>query len=58
MHPETEYIFDLELSPDFEPCNSDREMEKFYLYSIDEVRDRSIFNSLYLNTMDKLRVIH
>ena len=37
IHAETEYVFDLELRPDFVPLNADGEMEKFYLYGMDEV---------------------
>lgn len=31
LFPDTEFVFDLELPPDFVPCNQDNEVEKFEL---------------------------
>ncbi|XP_052804255.1 uncharacterized protein LOC128234213 isoform X2 [Mya arenaria] len=36
--PETEYVFDLEVSPDFVPRSADGEMEQFYLHSLEEIQ--------------------
>ncbi|KAI8072583.1 NUDIX hydrolase domain-like protein [Gongronella butleri] len=43
MQPETEYIYDLQLPVDFAPTPKDGEVECFYLWTLDEVK-QSIFN--------------
>jgi 8-oxo-dGTP pyrophosphatase MutT (NUDIX family) len=37
LRPDTIFVFDLELSPDFLPYNNDGEVESFHLWSMDEV---------------------
>ncbi|XP_060592122.1 uncharacterized protein LOC132746866 [Ruditapes philippinarum] len=39
IEPETQYLYDLELSPDFVPRNADGEMQSFHLYSLEELQD-------------------
>ena len=36
--PEVEFVFDLELAPDFKPVNADGEVESFMLVPINKVR--------------------
>ncbi|EDV23949.1 uncharacterized protein TRIADDRAFT_26202 [Trichoplax adhaerens] len=38
--PETQFVYDLELPPDFTPVNSDGEVEEFYLMKLEEVVQR------------------
>jgi hypothetical protein len=37
LKPDVQYVFDLELPSDFEPRNTDGEVEEFYLWPIDRV---------------------
>ncbi|CAO3621391.1 unnamed protein product [Cunninghamella blakesleeana] len=43
LQPETEYIYDLELPVDYKPTPKDGEVECFYLWTLDEVK-QSILN--------------
>ena len=36
LRPDTLFVFDLELSPDFRPVNTDGEVESFHLWSLEE----------------------
>lgn len=38
IFPETLFVFDVEIPADFEPTNSDNEVESFHLYSIEELK--------------------
>uniref|UniRef100_A0A0L8GAF1 Nudix hydrolase domain-containing protein n=1 Tax=Octopus bimaculoides TaxID=37653 RepID=A0A0L8GAF1_OCTBM len=40
LYPETQFVFDLELPPDFAPKNADGEMSNFYLLTIDEIKKK------------------
>nr|CAG4651840.1 EOG090X06MA [Triops cancriformis] len=40
LFPNTEFVFDLELPPDFEPHNADGEVESFELVPVQEVMER------------------
>lgn len=37
INAETQYVFDVELPPDFEPKNADGEMQNFYAYNLEQV---------------------
>ncbi|XP_045207182.1 uncharacterized protein LOC123559431 [Mercenaria mercenaria] len=39
VEPETQYLYDLEVSPDFIPKNADGEMQNFQLYTIEELQN-------------------
>ena len=39
LKPDVQFVCDLELPPDFEPCPIDGEVEAFYLWSVDKVMD-------------------
>ena len=43
LHPETEFVFDLELPRSFEPTNTDDEVSDYYLLPIKEVRHFDVF---------------
>nr|CAG4650170.1 EOG090X06MA [Sida crystallina] len=40
LFPNTEFVFDLELPPDFVPCNADGEVESFELVPVAQVMER------------------
>ncbi|CAI9744282.1 nudix hydrolase 20, chloroplastic-like isoform X1 [Octopus vulgaris] len=40
LYPETQFVYDLELPPDFAPKNADGEMSNFYLLTIDEIKKK------------------
>ena len=40
LRPDVLYCFDLELPPDFEPRNTDGEVEAFYLWPVEQVLER------------------
>lgn len=37
LFPETQFLFDLELAPDFKPVANDGEVEQFYCWPLDQV---------------------
>jgi hypothetical protein len=37
VFPESQFVFDLELPPEFKPKIGDGEVQEFYLYSMDKV---------------------
>jgi hypothetical protein len=39
IHPQTEFVFDLELSEHFQPCNMDGEVSEWHLVPAKEVID-------------------
>lgn len=39
MFPESQFVFDLELPPEFKPKIGDGEVQDFYLYSMDKVKE-------------------
>nr|CAG4643973.1 EOG090X06MA [Lepidurus arcticus] len=43
LFPNTEFVFDLELPPEFEPCNADGEVESFELVPVKEVMERILY---------------
>ncbi|KAJ2386653.1 hypothetical protein H4S02_003755 [Coemansia sp. RSA 2611] len=40
LQPETQYVYDLELPPDFVPFPKDGEVDSFHLWTLDQVMDR------------------
>lgn len=39
IYPETQYVYDLELTPEFVPKNADGEMQSFNLYTVEQIQD-------------------
>ncbi|XP_062510838.1 uncharacterized protein LOC134186799 [Corticium candelabrum] len=39
LFPETQFLFDLELAPDFKPVANDGEVEQFYCWPLDQVKE-------------------
>lgn len=50
LHPETEFVFDLELPRSFEPTNTDGEVSDFYLLPLKEVKELIATNEFKPNS--------
>jgi hypothetical protein len=47
IHPQTEFVFDLELSEQFQPCNIDGEVSEWHLVPVKDILELLCSEVLY-----------
>lgn len=50
VHPEVEFIYDLKLPEDFEPINTDGEVQEFKLYPVTQLQEMIVLDSFKPNS--------